>query len=88
MNNSVGTFILDAKKVEIEASDKIKNISVKLISGTASVKGSDSVRIFGGESVELPLTLDESFLITQNEYLDGFTIDATEGIVHVVTNKV
>ena len=85
IRQNIGTFTFDSQVVEIIGDYGVLNISFLLVSGTVTVTGITSL----GSILSTPLTLeaDKPLNLGSNFPLDGLTIDASAGVVTVVTGK-
>lgn len=82
---NIGTFTLNSQVVTIIRDYGVINISFLLVSGTVTVKGVMSL----GSIASTPLTLeaDKPLNLGSNLPLDGLEIDASAGVVTVVTGR-
>ncbi len=82
---NVGTFNLATETVVISESMGVRNISLLLVSGTVTVKGTQQLGARPDDAVTLtagtPLNLSFDFSI------DGLTIDATAGAATMITGR-
>ena len=84
ISENVGTFQLSASTLSIVAEWGVTKISLLLVSGTVTYTGSMKLGSTSSSAItltETPLTLSFDFPI------DGFTIDATSGVVIIITGK-
>ena len=82
--NNTGTFILSAESITIIQDWGVRNVSLLLVSGTVTVKGTMKLGARDDDAITLgSVPLNISF----DSAIDGLTIDALGGSVLLVTGK-
>lgn len=82
--NNAGTFILDAEEITIIEDWGVRNVSLLLVSGTVTVKGTMKLGTRDDDAITLgstPLNITFDFAI------DGLVINAMGGVALLVTGK-
>lgn len=85
LRQNIGTFTLDSEVLDIIGDYGVLNVSFLLVSGTVTVTG---VMNLGARASD-PITLeaDKPLNIGSNFPLDGVRVDASSGVVTMVTGK-
>jgi hypothetical protein len=85
LRQNIGTFTLDSEILNIIGEYGVLNISFLLVSGTVTVTG---VMNLGARTSD-PITLeaDKPLNLGSNFPIDGLLIDASSGVVTIVTGK-
>jgi len=82
--NNTGTFILSSELITIIQDWGVRNVSLLLVSGTVTVKGTMKLGARDDDAITLgSVPLNISF----DTAIDGLTIDALGGSVLLVTGK-
>lgn len=82
---NVGTYTLTSSTLTIQESFGVRNISLLLVSGTVTVTG--SMKLGSTASSALTLAADKPLNLSFDFPVDGLIIDATSGVVTIVTGK-
>lgn len=82
---NVGTFTLSATSVTILEEFGVRNVSVKLVSGTVTVVGTQKLGALS--STPIVVTAENPINISFGFPIDGYTIDATGGVAQVITGR-
>lgn len=82
---NVGTYTLTSSTLTIQESFGVRNISLLLVSGTVTVTG--SMKLGSTVSSALTLAADKPLNLSFDFPIDGLIIDATSGVVTIVTGK-
>lgn len=90
IQTEVGITTLDAGIFVANVDYGYKTISLKLISGTVTYSG--TLSLMGvtppASATTTPKTLDDNgFFVTSDNPIDGFTVDATAGVVEIAFTK-
>lgn len=84
---NIGTKIVTNTTYVIDGDEGWTAVSLVLVGGNATFRGSEKVE--GAPSDPLPLSNKEPLTVSSGSPrpLDGLTIDATTGTVHVILRK-
>lgn len=85
LRQNIGTFTLDGEILNIIGDYGVLNVSFLLVSGTVTVTG--VMNLGARASNALTLEADKPLNLGSNFPLDGLSIDATSGVVTIVTGK-
>lgn len=85
LKDNVGTFTLNGVSKTIIAEWGIRNVSVRLVSGIVTVKGTQSLG--SDPSTPIAVTAANPINISFNFSIDGYTIDASAGVAEVITGR-
>lgn len=84
IKENVGTFNLSSETITITEDMGVRNISVLLVSGTVTVKGTMKLGSRDSDTV----TLDSTPLNVSFDFpIDGYIIDASGGVALLITGK-
>lgn len=85
LTDNVGTFNLAGGSITIIESMGVRNVSVILVSGAATVKGTLNLGSIPSDPIALevgiPLNVSFDFAI------DGYIIDASAGVVKIIAGR-
>lgn len=85
--NNMGTYSLAVGSYPIVKDDGVRVIALKLSAGgAATVTGGAKIGSFG-PSVPISLVVGEPTIFSNDDPMDGLTIDVTAGTVLVITNQ-
>jgi len=85
--NNMGTYTLAVGSTSIVAADGVRVIALRLAAGgAASVTGSAKIGSLG-VSTPIALVPGEPTIFSNQDPIDGLTIDVTVGTVLVITNQ-
>ena len=85
LRQNIGTFTLDGEILNIVGDYGVLNISFLLVSGTVTVTG--VMNLGSRASNALTLETGNALNLGSNFPIDGLTIDASSGVVTIVTGK-
>jgi hypothetical protein len=85
LTDNVGTFVLTNSSLTIAESMGVRSISVLLVSGAATVKG--SMKLGALDSNPIPLEVGVPLNISFDFAIDGYIIDAAAGVVKIITGR-
>lgn len=85
LTDNVGTFNLAGTSLTILETMGVRNISVLLVSGAATVKGTLSLGTIPSDplALEVGIPLNVSFDFS----IDGYVIDASAGAVKIIAGR-
>lgn len=83
-SQAVFTYTLTNNILVINAVDGITAVAMRLVSGSATYKGTKKIGAI--DSTPSTLIVDKAITVTSDEtkYLDEFTIDASAGVVEII----
>lgn len=82
---NIGTFTISNSTVTITSEMGFRVVAMKLVSGTVRYNG--SLRLNGTGSDPFTLSANDPVTIGGDEPIGGLTIDATSGVVQVITRS-
>jgi hypothetical protein len=85
LTDNVGTFNLAGASLTILETMGVRNISVLLVSGSATVKGTLSLGSL--QSTPLALEVGTPLNVSFDFAIDGYIIDAAAGVVKIITGR-
>jgi hypothetical protein len=85
ISENVGTFNLNGEILTITNEMGVRNISVVLVSGSVTVKG--SMKLGDRASDAIVLTVGTPLNLTFDFSIDGYVIDAMSGVATLITGK-
>jgi len=85
--DNMGTYNLGVGTYPVVKSDGVKIMALKLAAGgAATIKGSAKIGSFGA-STPIALVAGEPTIVSNQDNMDGLTLDVTIGTVLVITNQ-
>ena len=85
LTETVGTFTLTSDSITIINEWGVRNISLLLVSGTVTYTG--TMKLGGTSSNALALVAGTPLNLTFDFPIDGLIIDASAGVVTIITGK-
>jgi len=85
LRENIGTFTLSGQSVTVTGNDGVLNISLLLVSGTVTVTGVMSLGAIPSNAITL--VADKPLNLGYNFPINGLTIDATAGVVTIITGN-
>jgi hypothetical protein len=82
---NVGTFLLSGETMIILEEFGVRNVSVKLVSGMVTVKGTQ--KLGARDCDAIVVTAENPINISFDFPIDGYTIDASGGSAQLVTGR-
>lgn len=87
ISENIGTFTLSGQVVTIIREFSVSNISMLLVSGVVTVTGIMNLGAISSTPITLVADKPLNLGSISNFPIDGLTIDATGGIVTIITGK-
>lgn len=87
ISENIGTFTLSGQIVTIIRDYSVSNISMLLVSGTVTVTGIMNLGAISSSPIILEAGTPLNLGSISNFPIDGLTIDASSGVVTIITGK-
>jgi hypothetical protein len=86
-NNNMGTYTVGVSTITIAKADGVRVIALKLnAGGAATVTGSAKIGALGNSN-SIPLVAGEPTIFSNQDPIDGLTVDVTAGTILIITNQ-
>jgi len=83
--DNIFTYVLTNETLLIKSEYGVRSIAMKLVSGNASFYG--TMKLGSLSSGSIPLVVNDSVTVSDDNNIDGLTIDATAGSVQIIARK-
>lgn len=84
-SDNIFTYVLTNDTLLIKAEYGVRSVAMKLVSGAASFSGTMKLGTLSSGSI--PLVVNDPVTVSDDNNIDGFTIDASAGSVQIIARK-